>query len=226
MKRDLSKSIIRKKPYPNNLLFAALGLKEVDFPKGITDDIRAGVDYAVSTLPDREQRVICGYYVEGKRTAELADQFAVTSNRIIQIENRAHRRLREPRCSDFMIHGVVGNLKRVAKESYNHGYKDGFKEATFKARQEAVERKKQVDATIRLLDLPLENLNLSVRSFNALHRIECKSLGDIVALDDKEIRRIKGIGKVCSIEIAKMIESHGIKTSWWSIFLKDKEKSE
>ena len=213
MKRDLPKSIIRKKPYPNNLLFAALGLKEVDFPKGITDDIRAGVDYAVSILPDREQRVICGYYMEGKRTAELADQFAVTSNRIIQIENRAHRRLREPRCSDFMMHGIVGNLKRVAK--------DGFNEATCKARQESVEKKKQVDATIRLLDLPLENLNLSVRSFNALHRIECKSLGDIVALDDKEIRRIKGIGKACSIEIAKMIESHGIKTSWWSIFLRE-----
>lgn len=109
----------------------------------------------------------------------------------------------------------------LAKENYNHGYKDGFKEATCKARQEVVEKKKQVDATIRLLDLPLENLNLSVRSFNALHRIECKSLGDIVALDDKEIRRIKGIGKACSIEIAKMIESHGIKTSWWSIFLRE-----
>ena len=221
MKRDLPKSIVRKKPYPNNLLLAVLGLNEVDFPKGITEDIRAGVDYAVSTLPDREQRVIFGYYMEGKRTAELADQFAVTLNRIIQIENRAHRRLREPKCRDFMIRGIVGNLKRAAKESYNRGYEDGFKEATCKARQEDAEKKKQVDATIRLLDLPLENLNLSVRSFNALHRIECKSLGDIVALDDREIRRIKGIGKACSIEIAKMIESHGIMTSWWSIFLRE-----
>lgn len=222
MKRELPKSIIRKKPYPLNLLFAALGLKESALPNGITDDIRAGVDYAVSTLPDREQAVVCGYYIDGKRTADLVIQFAVTSNRIIQIENRALRLLREPKRSDFMQYGIVGNLRRVAKENYNRGYVDGLEEANSKARQEAFEKKMQAGATIRLLDLPLENLNLSVRSFNALHRIECKSLGDIVALDNKEIRRIKGIGKACSVEIAKMIESYGITTSWWSIFLGDK----
>lgn len=226
MKRELPKSIIRKKPYPYNLLFAALGLKESDLPKGITNDIRAGVDYAVSTLPDREHAVICGYYIDGKRTADLVNQFAVTSNRIIQIENRALRRLREPKRSDFMQYGILGNLRKVAKENYNRGYVDGFEEANSKAMQEAFEKKMQAGATIRLLDLPLENLNLSVRSFNALHRIECRNLGDILALDKKEITRIKGIGKACSVEIATMIESYGITTSWWSIFLKDKEKAE
>lgn len=221
MKRELPKSIIRKRPYPSNLLFAALGLKESDLSSGITDDIRAGVDYAVSTLPDSEQRVICSYYIDGRRTAEIASQFAVTSNRIIQIENRALRRLREPRRCEFMQYGIAGNIRRVAKENYNRGYRDGIEEANSKARIEAFEKKKQEGTTIRLLDLPLENLNLSVRSFNALHRIECKTLGDILALDKKEITRIKGIGKACSIEIAKMIESHGIKTSWWSIFLRE-----
>lgn len=217
MKRELPKSIIRKKPYPNNLLFAALGLKESEIPNGITDDICAGIQYAISTLPDREQCVICGYYIDGKRTVDLVSQFAVTSNRIIQIEERALRRLREPKRSDYMRYGIAGNLKRIAREKYNLGYRDGIEEGYNKAKREI--SKEKSEETIHLLELPLENLGLSVRSFNALHRIECKTLGDIIALDDKEIRRIKGVGKACSIEIAKMIESHGIKTSWWSIFL-------
>ena len=49
---------VLKEEYPRNLLLAVRGAWEQDEPTELTADILAGIQYAISTLNEREQLVI------------------------------------------------------------------------------------------------------------------------------------------------------------------------
>lgn len=61
-----------------------------------------------------------------------------------------------------------------------------------------------------LLELPLINVDFSLRIYNALNRWGLKTIGDIVKLNVKEIRKIRGINEVGIDEITDLIHSIGL----------------
>lgn len=43
-----------KAPYPKNLLYAVRGSQKIEMPTELTQDVLSGVQYALSTLSERE----------------------------------------------------------------------------------------------------------------------------------------------------------------------------
>lgn len=58
-------------------------------------------------------------------------------------------------------------------------------------------------------DLKIEELNLSVRSYNSLKRAEIGTLGQLARLSIAEIEKIKNLGKVSLEEIVEKLKEYG-----------------
>jgi RNA polymerase sigma factor for flagellar operon FliA len=63
-----------------------------EFDNGLHDDI----EFAVSTLNDRDRRIIIGVYIEGLTYNDLAAEMNLTESRICQLIKAALKKLRKP----------------------------------------------------------------------------------------------------------------------------------
>ncbi len=61
------------------------------------------------------------------------------------------------------------------------------------------------------LSIPIENLNLSVRAYNALMTMNIKTTQEIIDRSRKEIENIRNLGKKSVNEIIKVIHERGLK---------------
>lgn len=59
--------------------------------------------------------------------------------------------------------------------------------------------------------LTLEDLDLSVRSFNCLKRAGVKTVGDIISMTEEDFMRVRNLGKRSRDEIISVIEGLGLK---------------
>ncbi len=59
-----------------------------------SEDLRRLVVSAISTLPDRDRRIVHLYYYEGLNLKEIADILSVSESRVCQLLGRCRRRLR------------------------------------------------------------------------------------------------------------------------------------
>ena len=62
-----------------------------------------------------------------------------------------------------------------------------------------------------VLDIPLEELNLSARSFNALRRRGVKTVRDLVSMTEEDIMNVRNFGKRSYDEIIGILEKMGLK---------------
>ena len=104
---------LMKMEYPRNLLYAVRGGMEDDEPTELTEDIIAGIQYALSTLKERERFVIIERYREKRTHRSIGEDIGVKPERVRQIINKAERNLRHPRNMTFMTKGVIGYIKKV-----------------------------------------------------------------------------------------------------------------
>lgn len=183
--------IYKKYPYPYNLM-VALTENESDGMNVLDDDRIAGLEYALSTLTER-QRTVCKMRFEDEMTYEqIAKRFGLTRERIRQVLAKAIRTLRHPSRFKYIQHGVEiasGKLK-----------------AQMQARQaEELERLMDVErrrSEVRnILDRPVEALGLSVRAFNCLWRDEIKTVEQLMTLEVDDIKRMRCAGRKTLAEI-------------------------
>ena len=62
-----------------------------------------------------------------------------------------------------------------------------------------------------VLDIPLEEINLSVRSFNALKRASVNTVGDLVSMTEEDFIKVRNFGKRSYDEIIGILEKMGLK---------------
>jgi DNA-directed RNA polymerase subunit alpha len=62
-----------------------------------------------------------------------------------------------------------------------------------------------------ILDLPLEELNFTVRSYNCLKRDNIRTLGDIIKIGPERLRTIKHLGEKSVVEIEEMVKQYGFE---------------
>jgi len=55
----------------------------------------------------------------------------------------------------------------------------------------------------------LDDLNLSVRSYNSLRRSGINTVGELVSLTEDQLARIRNLGPKCKDEIITLLEDHG-----------------
>lgn len=189
-----------KEPYPKNLLLViqVSAVHTIELPTdNITDDIIAGLEYALATLTDREQKITQMRYREHLPMREIGLAIGVTTERIRGLDEKILRKLREPQRLGYIKYGKCGYEELIAQRE---------------------EEKRNADDS-KQRQITLEELDLTVRSFNCLKKRGCDTVGDVAELSEEEIIKTKNLGRKSMIEIATALRSLGIFNTAWDEFI-------
>lgn len=207
-----------KMEYPKNLLYAVRGKWEDEEPTELTQDVCSGIQYAISTLNDREQYILTERYKVKRTLRSIGEDLGVIPERVRQIEAKALRNLRYRRNMLFMTKGVSGYIKDVVKVEYERGYQKGYDAGYKQGIEDAPQGIAKAGISVTLSSLPIEALDLSTRSFNALKVAGFNVIGDIISLTQREIVHIRNLGPKQRHEVAAGLQHYGIADTNWSLF--------
>lgn len=219
--KKIRKTEILKKDYPLNLLLAITDIWDLNTPEEITSDIRSGIQYALSTLKDREQEVLYQRYVLRKKLSEIANMLSVSPERVRGIEYEALRELRSRSKFPFIKYGVQGCIQILKTQEYDRGYQVGYSEGYDKGCIDASNGCDNPGVIVNITKLPIEALDLSVRSYNCLRAAGYETIGDIKGLSLLQIKYIRNLGIKCCIEIAQSLRQYGVIHTAWDRYVDD-----
>lgn len=189
-----------KEPYPRNLFLTLAKDKvlHVEIPTdNITEDMIAGLEYAISTLPPRDQEVVHMRYAEKMTYVAIGKRFDVTGERIRTLEHRSIVKLHRPPLIGYIKYGKQAYEERCAKAKDEKDL--AYKEDKYQ--------------------LTIHELDLSVRAHNRLIAEGYDIVKDFAHLTEDEIIKIKNFGKKSIVEVALKLESIGISGTEWSHFI-------
>ena len=187
-------------PYPQNLILTLIdGLIE---SIEVTPDMETGLEYALSTLTDIEREILKLRF-EGRLTYEQIGEVRGRSGSGARHgETNAFRKLRRPPMIGYILYGKEG----FAKMDY----------IFYWPWKEPPPKKEPPDA--KVYEIPFEELDLTVRSFNNLRRAGYEVVGDIVNLSYEEILNIPYLPRKNCNEIAWKLWHLGLKDTCWKYF--------
>lgn len=186
----------------------------------MTQDVLAGLHYALSTLEEREAAILTGYFRDGCSPEELAAAFAITADEIHQAQVKALRKLRQPCRWNYICLGIAGYCKSRAVAEYNKGYSKGYMVGLQHGKADPERAVPLPCGSEEVLAQPVQFLNLSARSQQCLADLRCETLGDMVHLTESQIMRTRNLGKISADEIARKLNAAGVKGSVWDQFLR------
>jgi DNA-directed RNA polymerase alpha subunit len=105
-------------------------------------------------------------------------------------------------------------IRLEKKRAYRKGYMEGYRRGVEDGRNGKAET--QIEPA--LLDRPIQFLNLSTRPFNSLDRAGCRTIRDVVSLDQEKIGKIRGLGAKGLREIAEVLWDRGIRDTEWDMW--------
>lgn len=208
--------------YPFNLIDAVF-CREVEWYDDA--DHMEGLEHALETLSDREQEVIHKRFQELKTLEETGRDFNVTRERIRQIEAKAVRKLRHPARQRFILHGFRGGaeLEELKERAKELDEREELIEKRERTLDELIERYKPkfellnvtIESSIEDIQksiregLKVEDMDLSVRSYNCLRRANINTALDLINLceSDKylELLRVRNLGRKSLTEVLERL---------------------
>lgn len=156
---------------------------------------KIGIIHFIETspnIPKRTSEILLRHF-QGVSTKELATLYDLTPVRIKQIIENGIRIVRR---YILQIDRVQAELSRLSEKAVAAENKISAMEFSMKALQ-------IVGAPLeRLYELPIEDLELSVRVYNALKYGRKKTIGDIMNLSEYEFLKMHGVGKKSAKELS------------------------
>lgn len=166
---------------------------------------------ALNTLSERERKVLEFRIRNGLTLEKTAAEFCVTRERIRQIEAKAIRKLRHPsRAANIRVNEIVEqrNSLRAELDSAN---------AVIRQLQEIIVTIGKDLPEGMELKLPhsvaLEDMDLSVRSFNCLRRVGARDALDIADMDAQRLLHVRNLGRKSVEEVLRKMRELGF-TEW------------
>ena len=190
--------------YPINLL-KTIAAEQTRFEFNadeITEDKLDGLAHIIASLPEREQQILQLRYQERKTLREIGEIVGVTLERIRSQEHKALHHLSTPPRLGYIKYGKVAYEKLIAERK--------------------AEKEKEYNE--RGFNIPLEELDLSVRAFNNLKKIGCNTVADVVEITEEKILSVKSLGVKTRPEIAIKLVSLGAFNTAWSYYLPKEKK--
>lgn len=215
-------------PYPYNLLDDVVtGTGYGSNNKRYWDDMlepdqEAALSYVLSQMTDRERNLLQLYYRENMTLEQCGKTVGVTRERCRQIIAKAVRKLRHPTRLNLILYGLEGyehlraNKKRRAILEMEDEELDALEQELIARRQfleSALEVALPVDEQMRKSAVTtLEDMDLSVRTFNCLRRANCMTLFDVVeATKEGKLVKVRNLGKKSINEVlCKVKEMTGV----------------
>ena len=207
---------------PNNIHLAPLDVSEtIDM---ILDDIAK-----VSRGGEKIRDVLVYYYKDGLNKTEIGKLYDLTNNRIAQIIAKGLRLMRSrgkwiTYGKKFCVNSMMIEKKlmedceiRIRREVLNqiNANIPPIRDLVVKGvelinLQEATSDKKKLVE----MATPIENLDLSVRSYNCLKRAGYNTLHDIIIAteeSDEKLLRVRNLGRKSVLEITSMLYEFGYR---------------
>jgi len=214
-------------PWPYNLAEEILG---EEFPCVMTRDQMEGLREASAHLTEREQEYVWLYYKLGYTLEEIGKKYDTTKQWVRINIARGVRKMQQPGLRDMVRYGYSGAMtrgenKRLERENAELEKRNAYLKARIEANRKASEEMSrelegQVMAPVvdmPALDISIDELDLSVRAYNCLHRAGCNTVEDIVKYckdpDKNGLLGIRNMGKRSAEEVAMRLRSFGIDIS-------------
>lgn len=191
--------------YPGNLLEDIAKKTNGELLTDFPDDLQLSIEYAVSLLTEREAGVLKLRYQKGLRLDDIGRVYGVSRERIRQILYKALRQLKHPSKWRFIKYGISMAIKAAEDKARAEGYQSGYRKGLHDA---------ECDRKLGSLgDVSLEDLDLSVRSFNCLYRAGVRTGSDIVGMGFENLIRVRNLGMKSYGEIIKKLDALGYDTT-------------
>lgn len=189
------------KSYPENLILTIIRgrLDSIE----VTLDIQEGLRFALSTLTDIEQETMALRFRQHLTYRQISEIRRCTDSNIRYLEKNALRKLRQVRLLGYILYGKAGYAEM---------------EYVFHWPWEPAPPKKEPPDP-KVLAMPLEELGLSIGTFNILRRAGYELVGDIVNLSYEEILGIKFFARKNSREIAWKLWDFDLEETCWRYFM-------
>ena len=123
---------------------------------------------------------------------------------------------------EIWTNGTLSPAEAVAKASSNLIEQlkvfrsfDGTSENSSESAEEEIPQmlgatSAQEDEKLKVLDMTIEDLDLSVRSFNCLKRASINVVGDLVVKTEEEMMKVRNLGRKSLDEVRKKLEDLGL----------------
>ena len=104
-------------------------------------------------------------------------------------------------------------LQQVLATDPNHGRARMFMRDVVASKSMVIEdeQARRVDAQSALLDTPVTDFELSVRTRNALRKMNIRTLGDLLRISEAELRSYKNLGEASIEEVRAMLAQRGLR---------------
>lgn len=210
--------------WPYNLMQQAQ--VEVDDPLDhICSEAELLLAMCLSSMTEREKDVVMRRYYHQKTLKEVGEEIGVKQERVRQIEAKAIRKMRNPHYSYILLHGIKAYVDKRVNEKV---------EAELEARKQALEdayRYKLANAVIKdeddkrdaiakLMTITVEEMNLSVRSYNCLKRAQVSTVGDLIRRYETydQLYTIRNLGRKSLEEVVEKVQGYGFA---WPVYGSD-----
>lgn len=170
-----------------------------------------------SYFTPRELRVLELYYKAGMTLEETGKELGVTRERISQVCMKLIRKIvNKPVLMNYIFIGI--NLSKHIESVKDRKLRE-TSEATHlvlelhKLNEQAaviIQRYNEILPEVKATssNVPLEELNLSIRTYNCLRRNEIHTLSDLLALEDTDILKMRNMGRKSSHEIREKVKQY------------------
>lgn len=173
-----------------------------------------GMMAALDTLTDREQHVLRRRYQDGATLEQIGKDYSVTRERIRQVEAKALRKLRHPARRELYepvtreeYHALrqdywelMSRYERVKEEALEEVMRN-----MYDAEGQLTEIKREVAA--QKMAMPIEELELSVRSYNCLKRAGVRTVGDLAVVPLDKLERVRNLGRKSMEEVLDRLKA-------------------
>ena len=191
---------VKELDYPYNLLYKMLEYNVEladEIYKNRPVDFKASVEYILSWGLTTRERIVLKYRYEDKMVRPKIAKILNYANqeRIRQIEAKALRKLRHPRRFKFFFFFVLGIIDNTKKD-YNESLKQISEEYNIML-DNVLNDKNHLNKK----PITIEDLDLSMRSYNCLKRHGINTVIELVHETPEELLNIRNLGKSSLEEI-------------------------
>lgn len=211
-------------PYPYNFLAEIFATFDDD---GETEGYRAVPNYPcdiVGTIEylllmrssDREREIIHYRYEKRMTWEEIGKIYGVTRERIRQLDLHTIRKFRCSGLRDWLEKGVSGKIDAAKRQAIDVRLENAIDEMK-KISSALSEAAASGDGKVQFagmasgkFDVYVDDLDLSVRSFNCLKRGGAETLSDVAEMAESgQLERLRNLGKKSYDEIMGVLRRHG-----------------
>lgn len=166
------------------------------------------LEKAMSELTEREQKVLELRFVHGMTYEQCGYRFNVTRERIRQVEQKALRKLRNPR---FAKHYLLDTLDKAFEIDAERAR---LERENMMLREKLEKHESIPKPKVEPKKIDIAYMELSVRSYNCLKRAGFNFMSDLEGMTYEKLKKVRNLGRKSIIEVINKAAEYGIVIPW------------